>query len=1014
MKPNKLTIQAFSTYLDKTIVDFSKLNEHGLYLISGDTGAGKTTIYDAICYALYGEPSGSNRSTDVFRSSYAPLDMPTIVELDFELHDDHYIVHREQSYTKSGNKRPEIVTLSYKNELIDGKSAVNAKIRTLLGVDSEQFKQIVMIAQGEFTKLIVAKSEDRVKIFRDIFHTKRLMDFEDRLNKEAKMYEGQFQSSSTTLNTLLSTLNLEGIDEYNAHTLADIQNHVVLLEKELAIKEKAFQERNQKDEQMTDHYYQLVKINENILNYQSLLKKKQELDDSKDLYAKMTKDIEMLKKAKELFLKEENLLKAAKDNAQMALSLEHLHKEAQVLEQKTSLLDKEKENLAVYLKEAEDLRLEIAKDQELMDLQQTFHDNRQEMHELNIIIKNLKAQHGDCTVGYDKLIERMERDTQKVNELPDLIMALKAMDDHVNAINDRRNKLHDLIDLHDEFNQCEETHYERTNQYQEALAKYHASYSYYKGKLDIYMSQQAGHLAVQLHENEPCPVCGSIHHPHLAKLEGELLEAKDIETLEKRTNVLKEELDGLALDLTTLSNTKDKIRMDIMKLSQELDIHDEPTKELFIRLLNDVNLEETKKHKDYQVMQGNIEYLNKLRKSLETNQIDKKRAENVIRKLEEKLDKNEHLLTQKKTANALLEHQYPEISRFTQSSLLEKQELYKKKQDLITHIQNDEKQLSLLKTANSTKIQDLKGRIDRALKDYECTHTLFIQEINQSFDNEEHYHEILKQTSLLEKEKALNDYQVALHSTVSRLKDLEPMVKDKSLQDLSALKASLDAFKASKRGEDDQYQEAKFTYEHITDVAHKIKQEAKANEKIFEDYTCYAHLNSITSGKNASKMSFERYVLASYFEHILDYANVELERLTQGRFQFLRRTEVKGGAGQGLDLDVLDFETGTSRDVKSLSGGESFKASLALALGLSSMIQSYAGGIELNALFIDEGFGTLDEESLDQAIDVLMDLKSDSKVIGIISHVNELKDRIDAGIIVTRGKQGSHLKVAIS
>ena len=207
------------------------------------------------------------------------------------------------------------------------------------------------------------------------------------------------------------------------------------------------------------------------------------------------------------------------------------------------------------------------------------------------------------------------------------------------------------------------------------------------------------------------------------------------------------------------------------------------------------------------------------------------------------------------------------------------------------------------------------------------------------------------------------------------------------------------------------YNQKLHTYTKNQEILKALQKDYTKNQDIFEKYTMYQDLSDITSGKNPQRMSFERYVLSAYFEHILEYANIELLKMSNGRFALYRKQAVKGAKQQGLDLSVLDYETGIMRDIQSLSGGESFKAALSLALGLSSMIQSYAGGIELNTLFIDEGFGTLDSESIDQALSVLLDLKNDNKVIGIISHVDELKERISTQIVVEKGVQGSILHI---
>jgi len=284
--------------------------------------------------------------------------------------------------------------------------------------------------------------------------------------------------------------------------------------------------------------------------------------------------------------------------------------------------------------------------------------------------------------------------------------------------------------------------------------------------------------------------------------------------------------------------------------------------------------------------------------------------------------------------------------------------------------------------------------------------------IKQNFKDETlflKYYQMLPQKE--NKEKEYQEYFIQKEKLENSLEMLEKELEHKEYIELDEVSLKVDELKKEKDNLLKVYHHTKMKLENNQKIYRRLKDEYKNNEIILKRYQNYLHLSDMTSGKNPLKLSFERYVLSFYFENILEYANIEFSLLSQGRYQFIRKQEVKGNSKQGLDLSILDYQTGMEREVQSLSGGESFKAALSLALGLSSMIQSYVGGIELNTLFIDEGFGTLDEESLNQAINVLMGLEVHHKMIGIISHVNELKEKIDQQINIKKGNEGSYLEV---
>ncbi|MBO6047935.1 MAG: SMC family ATPase [Erysipelotrichaceae bacterium] len=1014
MKPVKLTMQAFSTYLDKTVIDFTALNEKGIYLISGDTGAGKTTIFDAICYALYGETSGSNRSTDVFRSSYASLDEATIVELDFMVHEIHYIVHREFSFRRSGTRRPDQDTFYYEGHLVEGKKNVNAAIRKILGVDSRQFKQIVMIAQGEFTKMLNVSSEERVRIFRNLFHTQDLQVFEDQLKKATKGYEDRYKTSMTRLNTLLAGLDMDIDTNYSEDTIATIRSQLAIKKQQVEIEEVERIARAREDDARIKHIYELRELNTAIDQYHQYIEQAKKLNEEKLHYQELEASIKRLECARELQHTEKEIITMEEDARSTRESLEEIAKEMQLNLEESAELEGKEGDLERLTFELEALRQTIAQQQEELTHQDVYFANKKRLKRIKRHLDRRYERLEIAEQSHKKLSSHVERDQQSVDRLPELRVQKHDMEVQMKAIVDRRVKLHELSDAWDSYNREIERHYELTNDYDQAKAEYQNAFSRYKGEYDLYMSQQAGILASRLQKNAPCPVCGSIHHPHLAVLTHDVMSAHDIDSLEQEAESLKTRMDEAYDALVQQTALKRELKIRITNMKRELGIIEELSKRVFIILLSDTIQQHTNDAKVYEQISDEIHYLEKLQNSLRVNKIDcQKMEENITTTRNEIITLETERATLIASNQMILDHT-PEIETISQESINAKR---KEADDLNREIETirgarqelDRKHLVLTtlqqqKTEHLFDVeQSLVGKRDQ-----------FNERVIKDFESMENYDSTKRMIKLLDdKQRVLREYQQEVHTVNQLLTTLKPKVEGKEKQDLTKIQQDYDAFKADKKKKDDYASALRYGYNQAKRIVQQIEQLAKDNDKLIADYNLYFHLNQIVSGRNVHKLSFERYVLASFFEHILDYANVELQSLSQGRFQFLRRTQTKGNAGQGLDLNIIDFETGDSRDVRSLSGGESFKASLALALGLSEMIQNFAGGIELNAFFIDEGFGSLDGESLDQAIEVLMDLRRNDRVISIISHVSELKDRIESGIVVTRGAVGSEVQIIV-
>ncbi len=1019
MRMIKLTMNAFMTYKDKTTIDFTQLLDHGIYLISGPTGAGKTTIFDAMTFALYGVASGSHRNQSYFRSDFADCKEETYVELTFELHQKIYQIKRSPTYTRPGYKTAKMANafLSYDDEIIEGVKEVNQKINQLLGVDVHQFKQIVMIAQGEFTKLIYASSEEREKVLRHIFHSEPLVIFENMLKEESKLYKDQYALSSQQLLSRFQLLSLpedfmkEHQDGFHPSFIEDAQQENQHIHETMTKAHQDYLHCHQQYDDLYQIYYQKEKKNQDYLEYQSLQKHYQELISQQEYMNQLHFDIQKLKvlEQNQSFLYQYQ--KTQTDLKKSQQQLQTLESSQKILTQQFDSIEEAYQNISTLQSQKDECLLFIDKIKQAIQKQKEFQTINQHYLKLQKTYQEQFIRYQEFEDKHHKLQKRMERDQENVNHLPKLQLELQQNEQLVKEMNQRRVSIHDLSELYDRLTDDQDKHFELSKTYKQKDEEYQKVLQTYQEEDENFKRQQAGILALSLQDNQPCPVCGSLHHPHLATLSKHILNANELEELSQeveRKKALKEEA---YQDVLLQNNQVHEIRSQIQILKKQLNIEEELSKEVFIHLLSDIIQVTKNQEKTYQKRHNEVEYLKKVKHSLEKDQIlfnqQSQKLESWLKdqhNQEKQLAIYQTQLKQLKTTDDSLEQLNQQYNDY-QNQL---KQLENQIQDIDTKYHQIQKEISVL----SSQKEQLSKQIDHLCQLEQALQSQFDELISthfQDLDTYNKYQGMLKDLAI--KEQQYQDYIIEKQTLLAQLKSFKESLQDYTFTDLSQEQVKLKELEELRDQALKNYNAYHHTYEQNENIIQTIRKDYQKNQDIFEKYTMYQDLSDITSGKNGQRMSFERYVLSSYFEHILEYANIELLKMTHGRFAMHRKQATKGAKQQGLDLSVLDYETGIMRDVQSLSGGESFKAALALALGLSSMIQSYAGGIELNTLFIDEGFGTLDSESIDQALSVLLDLKNDHKVIGIISHVDELKEKIETQIVVEKGQQGSSLHI---
>lgn len=1002
MMPINLTLSAFGPYPDQININFESFQEDGLFLITGPTGSGKTMIFDALIFALYGKTSGQMRQSDSLRCDHALNETPTFVELCFILHQQTYHIKRSPKYYLIGKKTPKqptaLLTLP-DGKMIEGVKEVNAKIVSLLGIDDTQFKQIVMIAQGEFTQLIMASSDEREKVLRELFHSEIYQKIEEKLKERLKMYQDQYSLLFNKRKDYQEELNIE--EEENVYLDRKrklIQEVKIKVQKQ----EKQKEELNQQIQLYHLQNQRLQNLKENKKRYQDLLL--QEKD-----YQELFQKIQLLKKAKEtnydyLSLKQqETKLKQLKDTqAQTLQKYQTLEKESQDLEQRY-------QTISLKQQETQQLFNQIQEQKQLIEAVLQYQHYYQNLQELKQNYHQLDKENTLFITKKEKLQTSIERDIETIQNEKQIETTCKLLQQDYQKINNQKIKIHQLSQYYDELLQAIEKRSDFQEEYVYLEKEVEKQRNQYQQLEKLYFRKQAGIFASQLKDNEPCPICGSLHHPHPA-----LLEKEDIskEKLDQQKKVVTRFENKLQDHIQQLLLQKQKIEMkqqQIKQLSTELEIKN-VDKESFIKALDVISKDEKEMKKKYLQYQDELKYIQKLKKSVELSQKD------MVVYLQ-KEEKQKHQLEQLQMQIHQLSGKLDETKKDyeiqqLQNQLQEFEKSYQEKTKEVENLQKEYTKYKDLSIQLQTQIESHQQHVSLEQKQYDVFNKNYQEDLKAFKDEEEFLHLKEELNQLVEKEKSYQDYQTSLISLKQQISSLEDEVKDTKKINVTSLEKQLGKLQEELKQNQEYYEQEKVNFTVKEKLIQQIETINKKLEKDEETYQRYLDLYNLSSGKNEARVSLERYVLATYFEHMLLYANRIFKQLTQGRYQLIRKDEAeKGRKQQGLELDVFDQESGQLRGIKTLSGGESFKAALSLALGLSKMIQEYAGGIELNTLFIDEGFGSLDSQSLDQAMNCLMELHQDNKLIGIISHVSELKDRIDRQIIVDRKQKQSVIHV---
>ncbi len=1035
MRPIQLVMQAFGPYSKREVVDFRKLGGNTLFLITGPTGSGKTTIFDAICFALYGETSGNIRAPEQLRSQFSSPDIMTEVMLEFELRGISYHIHRipkqekpksrGQGYTEQKPEASLISDTKGQRKVHTGVINVNNQIESIIGINAEQFRQIMMIPQGEFQKLLIADSQEREKVLRKLFDTSIYRLFQQNIDERAKDLYGDIKSIQQ-----LRQHEIKRIDYGEDETLKNLLDQQRLNGNEILERAKVF---IQKDCQETKHLAREIKklekeieaiiqerekANENngkLLRLEHIKDQLEKLQDNQENIVLLQEQIDVSQRASSLIPVEDYWKQRKNEVEKLEKMKESLYKEKESIEKEFVSIKNKLEKLQSDEKEdeREKSKQELIKLQTYMDkvkqfksIEETIETSQQKLDKLE---KQKREVEETFTKNKDDIkrlsIERENGSKAKIKML-EIREVISQSSGRIKSYSQAREW------LISEAKQVKEYQQEQKG-YAENLQQMTIAERNFKEHRLHFLMNQAALLAKDLEEGMPCPVCGATEHINLAKPTEDFVTEDELNTYEKEYERIRNRQQTLEQMCTTkkeqLKNLREKIRS---LFAEELQIND-----IDLAEVEDAIQKEQDKKSDLELIFAEQEKMIKRTQNhdqkiheLEKEQID---LEKTHKQVDDQWMKAQEEKIEQSTIFKQLCEEVPE--HYRKENVLEEAI-----ESLLVWIEEDRKQvLSMMKEHDSVKekrlniitmVSEHEKRLDDARTyEGEAYKDFMIQLENKRFESVEAY-ELgkLSDENVLAKQKQVEAYTKEKSALISQKEQLEKESKQLQVVDIEVYEKRLYQRKEDRVKLDETFNQKKYRYEHNQKILELVgSYQSQIGEKEAK-YAVLGNLAQVAQGNNPLRISFERYVLAAFLEDVLTAANMRLTKMTFGRYSLHRSDDLERKNRQsGLELQVFDNYTGKMRHVKTLSGGESFKTSLAMALGLSDVVQSYTGGIQLDTMFVDEGFGTLDQESLDSAINCLVDLQKRGRLIGIISHVQELKERIESRLEIYSTQTGS-------
>lgn len=1047
MRPVEITMSAFGSYAKETVIDFRDASQ-GIFLITGDTGAGKTTIFDAITYALYDRTSGGKRDGNMMRSQYAKEDEETYVRFTFQYDQKEYTIIRSPRYqvrskrkNKDGtyhlvNRNPSVELIMPDNTVYPGKiSAVNAKIVEIIGLDATQFTQIAMIAQGDFMELLHARSDDRKAIFARIFNTRIYENIQAGLRERTRALSHQLEDNQKSYEQDLQGVQLaeeapmqeawEVLIQQKEGRMGEI---IALLgtiadwdqECEEAIRDKIY-ELEQQLQKLQKQEEVIRQFEEQKKNYVQICSRKEELEQERPVWESWKQKIDQADRANAVYEKEW----AYSEQCKEGIRLEQAQKECE------EGLKKQKESYEKIVQQKQ--AFEENEYAQMDEIQSQMTVLRESAEEYNLLLRlqqesearlEEQKQHWEQKKILTAGIEQQQKEVKELQEQQEVLKDAKSRQNIVQKEKEQLQKdLSELGGLEQQltsYNVLDETLQKAKKQMEEASEKAKKARNEMEEQDRLFLQEQAGILAETLQEGQKCPVCGSLHHPEPCQRSAAHVDQNTLNAARRKSR--EADLDYQEAQRSFLKEQqKQKVCLGLLQSYHER-LFGIPMDTIEGLAGKACAKKESWKEKEQGLEQ---EYDRQVQNSrqYEQNQIDLQKKSEKIEQDQKELQTVEHkilrLEERQKQAKVQIEDLQGRLPEKTQQQAKAKwQALSQKRKELELreqkYIQLWEQEQSTLRRLEGN-LESLCASVQRA-KEKEKELELAFKESQKEagFENREEYekakcpkeklkewkeHLQEKQQEWIRIETKEQQLREQLEKNQPQEQQIDSKLQEKVRQQLSEQQKREKEIYTRKMRNLEAYQNLRAQY--------KDRQKLEAQYSLLSDLDRTANGN--LSGK--SKLDLQTFIQRAYFEEIIEEANKRLAVMTNQRFILTCRKleELKNQGSVGLDLDVYQPLTGKNRDVKTLSGGESFMAALAMAFGMADVIQNTAGRIHMDMMFIDEGFGSLDELSRRQAIRVLQELAGDSRMIGIISHVTELKEQIGRKLVVSKTNRGSKI-----
>lgn len=1028
MRPLNLTLENFGPYQNVQI-DFTKFLNAPLFLISGKTGSGKTTIFDGICYALFGKTSGDERTASQMRSLFAKPTDKTKVILEFEHQGKTYKITREPTYEYRNNKGSNSThtaknSLEYRDSMgelivLTKKRDVDNFISNLLHLNAQQFTQIVLLPQQKFRKFLTADSDEKEKVLRQVFGTEIFAQWTEKIKENVRKKKQQSEMQTNQLETLMNTVKLNDDDYEKIKAPNDwlevVQNYVVEKEKILVQKQSELKRVQGKIEQLMLKFQKQKLLADRLQKLKNVEKEIKALQQKQDYIQNLKIQVQNLKWA----LNNKTLMneitqgrkKLDEDNRKLTTfttKLETIENEKQLRNNELLKLNNQKEKYHQLELKQQELQSKLPLFDQVADLQLQLNKiDEQYQKEKEVKFESEKK----LATANDRLLQLRN----EVLDLSDLINEINQIQRNNDSLEQLEKSLQELVEDDLKVKQLkngldeEKRHFEQQNKIYQQCKETRENYQ------DYFAKNQIAYYAQQLKEGTPCPVCGSIEHPHLAKFDSKIpqISEQQVKDAQEKENKALRKFSELKTKVQDLDEQIVQKNNEYIKRLKEYQIKAQ-TKESNLTILKNELMKKIKeaasrlddlseekhsqelKKKQIPKIENEIKLLTEASQEAQNkvNQLEKRNIEvkTQLRNQQNNLPKD---YLNRESLEEAIEKMKQSISAFDQQ-LKKKDEQVQELDRAFTSLKANKRQLEEIVVEERTILEKNEKDLKVVLDDKQVSEKQLLDWLKNVGQIEQNQFEISR-------------YEENLYANQKQQKELCDKVTGKEMPDLDLVQKQ--QREASEKGSQLSRQcgEIKNEYDRLNEIYHQVEKlwgKQKENQRELDELSELSQV--IVNGTSARKLGLERFVLREYFKEVLHVASQILEKITNGRYTFiLQQTAERNVANQtGLGIDIYDDEAGETRSVRTLSGGESFIAALSLALALGEVIQRQNGGTQIETLFIDEGFGSLDEESLQVALETLRSLESQNRMIGIISHVQELHAQIPDQInVITHNGQ---------